>query len=213
MSSLPLGKLPRTNKASGPDVDRLLTAARDGCGESLGELTERYRRYLLLVAHQELSPEFRQKVSPSDLVQETFLHLQGGLQRFAGTSEEELVAWLRKILHFRALMAVRRHRTASRDISREVPLCSADDSGVAWLPADAAPSPSSRSVARERVADVNRGLASLSESYKAVIVLRNVERLSFRDIGLSIGCTPAAAQQRWLRAIAQLRRHLSSHES
>jgi DNA-directed RNA polymerase specialized sigma24 family protein len=119
----PLGDASRDDSRALNSACALMVAARDGCSRSLGALAERYRRYLLHVARESLSPALRAKVGASDLVQETLLHFQQQFARFEGSSEEELLTWLRRILYFRALHVARRYgSTAARDVRREISL-------------------------------------------------------------------------------------------
>src|SRR5262249_7844950 len=74
-----------------------LAEARAGLTEALGELLQECRNYLLLLANQKCDPDLSAKVSPSDLVQETFLEAQRDFGQFHGASEEELRAWLGRI--------------------------------------------------------------------------------------------------------------------
>src|ERR1700735_2333236 len=86
------------NGTRAPSPHRGLVEARQGSEKALGELFESCRNYLLLVANQELDPVLRAKVSPLDLVQETFLRAHHAFDRFTGSTEDELLAWLRRIL-------------------------------------------------------------------------------------------------------------------
>lgn len=204
---------PADDGASPPETLPLIAAARVGCNQSLGELTERYRRYLLLIAHNELSPELRIKMAPSDLVQETLTHVATHFDRFTGHSEQELLAWLRRIMHFRAVHAARRfYDVSARDLHREAPLAGGDDSGV--LPvADQAPTPLTTLLAFEELAALGNALTQLDEPSRQVILLRSVERKSFSEIGQVLACTPAAARKRWVRAVNSIRTVLHGHES
>src|SRR5262249_21485567 len=83
---------------SSADAAQWLPAARQGSREALGRLLEACRDYLLLVANKELDPQLQPKGGASDLVQQTFLEAQRDFARFAGNSEEELLAWLRRLL-------------------------------------------------------------------------------------------------------------------
>src|SRR5260370_29778115 len=86
--------------ASGPpsDPENLLRQARAGDGPALGRLLELYRNYLALLARLQIGRRLQGKVDPADLVQETFLEAHQSFGRFQGTSEGELVSWLRQIL-------------------------------------------------------------------------------------------------------------------
>jgi len=190
----------------------LIEAARVGCNRSLGELTERYRRYLLLVAHNELSPELRIKLAPSDLVQETMIHVAANFNRFTGSSEQELLAWLRRIMHFRAVHAARRfYGVSARDIQREAPLAVGDSSGAAPI-ADDSPTPLTTLLAFEELAALGNALAEIDEAERRVILLRSVERKSFGEIGQLLACSEAAARKRWVRAVNSIRTALNGHE-
>ncbi|MGD9722473.1 MAG: sigma-70 family RNA polymerase sigma factor [Pirellulales bacterium] len=202
------------NRSHGkPEASGLITAARSGCTQSLGELAGRYRRYLLLVANQSLSPALRVKVAASDLVQETLLHFQQQFGKFEGTSEDELLTWLRRILYFRALQVARRYGgTASRDVRRELSLSETNDSLDQMAVPDSAPTPCTEFLAREQLARLDAAIAGLSVENRQVIMLRNVDRLGFSEMGQLLDCTAEAARKRWVRAIAQLRAKMISDE-
>src|SRR5262245_66692989 len=82
----------------GGSLEQLLQAARAGSTEALGRVFEGCRHYLLLVANEGLESDLRAKAGASDLVQDTFLEAQQAFIRFQGTSERDLLAWLRQIL-------------------------------------------------------------------------------------------------------------------
>ena len=93
----------------------LLEQARGGNDVALGALLELYRNYLRLVARSLISSALRVKLEPSDLVQETFLKAHREFTQFAGRSEPELVAWLRRILVRSLANQVKHHRRQVRD--------------------------------------------------------------------------------------------------
>src|SRR5215470_14425159 len=103
------------------DAARWLPAARTGSAEALGRLLEGCRGYLLLVAQRELAPDLQAKGGASDLVQETLLDALRDFPRFQGTSEAEVLAWLRRLLLNNLVSFTRRYRDAGkRQIGREV---------------------------------------------------------------------------------------------
>src|SRR5262249_18694074 len=81
-----------------PELDVLLRRARAGDGLALGELLERYRNYLKLLARLQGDRRLKGKFDASDLVQETFLEAHRDFDQFRGVTERELAAWLRQIL-------------------------------------------------------------------------------------------------------------------
>jgi RNA polymerase sigma-70 factor (ECF subfamily) len=186
-------------------VARQLVAARQGSREALGQLLERCRKYLLLVANRELDPDLLAKVGPSDLVQETFLEAQQDFGRFDGGSETELLAWLRCIL-LNNLASVTRHycQTDMRLLAREIPMGDPEASELRNGLEDEASSPSSHIGAQEEDAQLQRALGQLPLQYRQVVGWRNYDRLSFPEIGARLGCSPAAARKLWGRAIEYL---------
>jgi len=201
---------------SSADMARWIKAAREGDAEALGLLFASCRQFLLMVANQQLPTDLQAKVSPSDLVQETFIKAQGNLERFQGESEEELLAWLRKILIHIVVDTTRYYWDADkREVGREIALDREDASGVLQrgiLSPEA--TPSSHAMAQESASELRRVLGQLPELYQQVIHWRNWERRSFEEIGRLTGRSAGAARQLWRRALEQLAQILGPpHES
>ena len=93
--------------------EQLIVQARGGDQAALGRLLELYRNYLRLVARSLIGAALRVKLEPSDLVQETFLKAHRDFAGFAGRSEPELVAWLRR--SWSGASPTRSSTTAARD--------------------------------------------------------------------------------------------------
>jgi RNA polymerase sigma-70 factor (ECF subfamily) len=193
--------------AFGRDVEAWIREARAGAPAALGQVLDPFRQYLLLVANQELPGELHAKLGPSDLVQQTFLEAQRGFGRFRGASEEELRAWLRRIL-LNLVANARRHYlgTDKRDVRREVPLDPGADA-AAEVPSPGADtdSPSALTRAEEDADQLRRALDGLSETARQVVRWRNYERCSFEEIGRRLGRSAEAARKVWVRAIERLR--------
>jgi RNA polymerase sigma-70 factor (ECF subfamily) len=198
--------------APAPDAAQWLPAARAGSKEALGRAFEACRAYLLLVAGRELDPELLAKGGASDLVQETFLEAQRDFGAFHGTTEQELLAWLRRLLLNNLANFRRRYReTAKRQAAAEVPLDAAGSSAE-WADALAAgtPLPGDELIAQEQAAAVRQALARLPEEYRAVLVLRCQEDRSFEDIGRQMNRSANAAQKLWARALHRLQQELEA---
>jgi RNA polymerase sigma-70 factor (ECF subfamily) len=188
------------------NVAAQLAAAHAGDAAALGELFRACHGYLLLVARGALAPELQAKGSPSDLVQETFLEAQRDFAHFHGTSEDELLAWLRRLLLNNVANFTRCFRgTDKRALAREVPLGEADSDHnlAAGLPADT-PSPGGRAVANEMAAALQRALKRLPDDYRRVILLRYQEERSFEEIAALLERTPNAVRKLWARALERL---------
>jgi RNA polymerase sigma-70 factor (ECF subfamily) len=188
-----------------------LDEARAGSPEATGRVLEACRWYLLAIANGELPAHVRQKVGASDVVQETFLEAQRDLNAFLGRSEEELLAWLRRILLNNAANVRRQYQTGKRDVAREVPLeQSGSTAGAAERLAAAISTPSSVVGRAEDAELLQAALNRLPEHMQQVIVLRHRENKSFAEIGEALGRSAAAARKLWVRGVEKLQRELQN---
>lgn len=189
-------------------IAALIRAAQTGSREALGELLETSRKYLLMSANRALDADLRPKVGASDLVQDTFAHVQIDFGKFRGTTEEELFAWLVAILNHRLANFTRDYRgTQKRDIGREIPL---EGSGefVNEL-RDRHPTPGTATIAREEQRRVEWALAQLPSALREILIERNWRRDSFAEIGARRGRSAEAARKLWSRALRRLEKVLS----
>jgi RNA polymerase sigma-70 factor (ECF subfamily) len=183
----------------------LLAAARAGSSEALGRALETCRRYLLLVAQRNLDPALQAKGGASDLVQETFLEAQRDFAQFRGTTEAELLAWLRRLLLNNAGTFARRYRdTNMRAVDREVALLG-EGSSAGGEVAGSDPTPSGLAMAEEQAQALQRALARLPDDHRRVLELRFQEGKSFEEIGRLLDRSPDAARKLWSRAMQRLR--------
>src|SRR5581483_9241354 len=84
--------------ADATEIAIWLRDARAGSREALGKLFDLCHGYLLSVARGELDLQLQAKGGASDVLQETFLEAQRDFARFQGTTDKELLAWLRRLL-------------------------------------------------------------------------------------------------------------------
>jgi RNA polymerase sigma-70 factor (ECF subfamily) len=188
---------------------RWLAQARAGSNEALGNLFDACRGYLLRVAGADLDRRLQAKGGASDIVQETFLEAQRDFGQFRGTSEQELLAWLRHRLRYRMSKFVRGHReTAKRAATREVPLNITASGTMSLNLAAEQTSPSQRAIAQERDDGVERAIERLPEDYRVVLQMRYREGLTFEEMARKLDRTPDSARKIWARAIEQLKSEL-----
>ncbi len=81
-------------------------------------IVEAYQPYLARLAEQHVTPGVNASLGASGLVQETWLAVWRGFLNFRGTTEAELLAWMKKILVNRLLREQRRVRAGKRDVRR-----------------------------------------------------------------------------------------------
>jgi RNA polymerase sigma-70 factor (ECF subfamily) len=188
-----------------------LLAARAGSAEDLGRLLMACRNYLLLVADRNLDPNLRGKISSSDVVQETFLEAQRDFGRFQGQVEEELLAWLTRVLLNNVANASRQYlATGKRALDREVSLTNDAAGQMAAELRQDTPTPSERLSAREQSAALSAAMKGLPEHHQQVLRLRYQEKLTFAQIGDLLGCSAEAARKHWARAVDRLQSELDS---
>ncbi|MBI2825523.1 MAG: sigma-70 family RNA polymerase sigma factor [Planctomycetia bacterium] len=205
-------KQPSEGSAGDPSprtqTERWINEARAGSSHALGRLLEGCRKYLLLVANQGLDSDLRPKAGASDLVQDTFFDVQRGFSAFRGSTEAELLAWVRAIMDHRLANHARRYRgTHKRDIGRELPLDAGDDRTDGQL-ADADRTPATMAAAHDDEARLQAALARLPETLRRVLLLRNWERATFREIGEIMNASPDTVRKQWGRAVRLLGREL-----
>jgi len=186
----------------------LIAAARRADRQSLATLLEQFRNYLRLLARTGIDTTLRGKADPSDLVQETMLKASLHFERFRGTSEAELAAWLRQILAQCLIHHARHYRASTRRADRERSLTDLLDRSSMHLSALAAPRNNlSESLPRGRDAGVilAEAMAELSDDHREVITLRNLEQLEWANVAAKMGRSADAVRMLWLRALKQLR--------
>jgi RNA polymerase sigma-70 factor (ECF subfamily) len=193
------------------ELEAWIEAARLGDRDALGRALVAVRDYLLLVANERLEPALKVKGNASDLVQDTFLRAQRGVQSFRGRTAGEWRQWLRKIL-IRNIAQDRRRflATAKRLVKREVTI-------PEQMPLESAAyleTPSRDLALRELKAALLDGLDRLPERHRAVVIWRQREGLSFEEIGSRMDTSAEAARKLWTRALARLRKELGpGHDS
>jgi RNA polymerase sigma-70 factor (ECF subfamily) len=201
---------------------QLIEEARRGTGTCLGELLERYRKYLWLLAKSQLDAKLRSKISEADLVQDTMLNAYRDFGRFRGQTERQLLAWLRQILIHRLQSYVQYYvLTGKRDVRRE---CSLNEFEEGQAPAngsgrdnatllDPGPSPCAVLIRQEDASMLAERLTQLPNDYRKVVILRSIQCMDFREVAARLGRSEGATRMLWLRAVEKLRQQVDAESS
>ncbi len=195
------------NEERKSSVTELIEKARAGDAASRDRLFAVCRSYLGVVARSQVETWLRVKVDASDVVQQTLLEAHRDFDRFAGSSEKEWLGWLKQILAHNAADFVRQyHGTAKRQARREVRFRDPGDSLSPGVPEPAAPdhTPSQELLRIDNELRVTVAVAELPPDYQEVIMLRNLQRLSFNEVAERMGRSRPAVQMLWIRAIKKL---------
>lgn len=171
----------------------LLTALRADDVGAWEELVRRYGPALLGVARRLV----RQEQDARDAVQDGLLSAFRALPTFRG--ESRLSTWLHRIVVNAALMQMRRrHRRSEEPIEPFLPTFTADGhhaTGVrAWHATEVAVANA------EARAAVRAAIDALPDTYRTVLVLRDIEEYTTQDVATFLGTTTNAVKVRLHRA-------------
>jgi RNA polymerase sigma-70 factor (ECF subfamily) len=191
------------------DPEFLLVMAKGGDGAALGRLLERYRNYMGLLVRLQVGRRLRSKVDVEDLLQEIWLEIHRKIALFRGGSEREFLTWVRRVIGAILANQVRHYiGTKCRDLRLERALADELDQSSRALNEGlvaSQSSPSQQAVRREQAVLLADALQDLPEDYREVIILRQLEGLSFPDVARRLGRTEDSVKNVWLRALARLR--------
>jgi RNA polymerase sigma-70 factor (ECF subfamily) len=193
------------NDSSG--TGRLLERIATGDRDALEPLMAEHRKYLRRVVDARMEPKLRQKLDPSDVVQETLTVASQRIDDYLARRPASFRIWLRSTALEQLVDARRRHQAQKRSLERDVRI--SDVSSMAIAKAFAASSPSERLLRHEVVAQVREALANMSEADREVLVMRHAEGLSNGDVAELLEMDPKTASKRYGRALQRLAAQLA----
>lgn len=143
-----------------------------------------------------------------DLVQETFLNAYRGFKNFRGAAQ--ISTWLYTIAS-RACLRMRRRRKGApeRELSLDEFIPTSDGEFRLQIPVEGLnPEDALQNKQLREALDV--AIGKLPKKYKMVLVLRDMEGLSAKDVGAIMGLNERAVKSRLHRARLFVRRELSA---
>ena len=143
-----------------------------------------------------------------DLVQETFLNAYRGIDRFRG--DAQISTWLYTIAS-RACLRMRRRRKGApeRELSLEEFIPTSDGEFHLQIPIDGL-SPEAALQNKQLREVLDTAINQLPKKYKMVLVLRDMEGLSAKEVGAIMSLNERAVKSRLHRARLFVRRELSA---
>jgi RNA polymerase sigma-70 factor (ECF subfamily) len=188
------------------ETRRLLEAVRAGEPGAAGRLLQRHRQYLLRLVELRMDPRLRPRADPSDVVQEAQMEANRRLDGYLKAPGLPFRLWLRQIAYDRLLMLHRRHvRAAQRSAGRDLMLPDHSSLALAEQFLARGPTPDESAVRRELAERVRQALARLPDAEREVLILRNLEGLSNREVAEVLAVDPATCSRRYGRAVLRLR--------
>ncbi len=185
--------------------EELIHRARSGDESAENELLQKCRSYVSLIARAQVEGWMRTKFDASDLVQQTLLEAHQGIKNFKGETEAEWLGWLRGILNHNTLDFARKYQgAAKRNVSREFSIDQGGDDSVQRELKDQTETPSRILLNREQEILMAEAVSQLPADYQEVVMLRNLQRLSFKEVAERMDRSSGAVQMLWLRALNRL---------
>lgn len=185
----------------GPDeiiVERALT----GDAEAFGEIVRRWERRIFALTYGMLGRE----EDARDATQETFLAAFRNLRGFRG--EAKVSSWLHRIAVNQCISRQRRAKVRS-----ESALDDEHDANGDCFATPLSYSPAKVAEGRQVTAAVRRAVNSLPIDLRQVVVMKEFEELTFREIADALDLPLSTVKSRLYTALKQLQMRLQKFES
>ena len=173
----------------------LLRLVRRGDDAAFGELLDRHAGRLFALAKSMLG----NAADAEDVVQETFTGAVRGMGGFRG--EASVKTWLTRIL-VRRVARLRRSQRVRKTVCIDENI-----DGAGRLPPGAA----TATVRADLRMDVGAVLAELSAEHRDVIVLREMQSMSYEEMARALGVPRGTVESRLFRARRRLRELLKDY--
>lgn len=182
------------------------------CPKRDGAMTERTRFERLTLPHMDAAYNLafwllRHRADAEDAVQDAYLRAYRSFRDFEG---ENIRPWLLKIVRNVAFRKLSDQKRAANVIFFDAAVSerTSGEAAVLQVPADGA-SAEERMIEAGEQAMVRRALVKLAPLFREVIVLREIEAMSYREIAELTGVPIGTVMSRLHRARTELRRTLT----
>jgi len=179
-------------------VERALT----GDAEAFGEIVRRWERRIFALTYGMLGRE----EDARDATQETFLAAFRNLRGFRG--EAKVSSWLHRIAVNQCISRQRRSKVRS-----ESALEDAEETNARSFATPLSYSPARVVEGRQETVAVRRAINSLPIELRQVIVMKEFEELTFREIAEALDLPLSTVKSRLYTALKQLQMRLQKFES
>lgn len=182
-------------------IDQVL----NGDYDAFEELVEKYQGRV----YRHLRKMVKDKQQAEDLLQETFLSAYKGLKGFAGSSS--FSTWLFRIATNAALMFLRKKKPESVEYDDQ--LAPILNGGMMTVSPEFVKTPLEVLLSKEGQQRIEEAIDNLPVLYRTVIVLRDVEGFSLKEVANIMDTSVAAVKSRLHRARNSVRGTLASYYS
>ncbi len=182
----------------------LLAAIRDGDEPAFQEIVRRYRNPITNFIYRMIDDYDR----AVELSQETFLRVYTSASRYE--ANYSFSTYIYRIATNLAISELRR-RKRRKFVSLLSPFTNDEGEAIEIDPPDANPLQDEVMIGDERRRAVARAITSLPEKYRAAIVLRDVEGLSYEQIAATLELSEGTVKSRINRARNLLKEKLTAY--
>lgn len=194
------GQSSSTGREAVDDRD-LVEAARRGDREAFRTLFERYHRRAYALAFGVV----RHPDDALDVVQDAFIKAHKYLDKFEGNSS--FYTWLYRIVMNLAIDHIRKHRRV-RPVELDEQRLADDGADEGLLPKLLGSNPGRALMDKEIRGRIDAALGELSENHRAVLVMRELEGLSYEEMAQAMGCSKGTIMSRLFHARKNMQRQL-----
>lgn len=192
----------------------LLQDALAGCQNAAGELFRRHDTMLRKVICLRMDRRIQGRVDLDDVIQDIYMEYARCLPDYSRFEQVPFNVWLRMIA-LRKLQTIHRHHlgTAARSADREIslfrgPLPDVNSNSLAIQLMGRHTSPTQAVVRAELQMAVQAALDEMEPIDREILALRHFEELSNTEVAHILGLTPAAASNRFIRALGRIKKLL-----
>ena len=183
------------------DDSDLVAKAKRGDRDAFRTLFERYHRRAYGLAYGVL----RHQDDALDVVQDAFIKAHKHLDKFEGNSS--FYTWLYRIVMNLAIDHLRKHRRVAPVELDEQHLAAATDDSL--LPKLLGGNPGRALMDKEIRARIDAALEELSENHRAVLIMRELEGLSYEEMAQAMNCSKGTIMSRLFHARKNMQRRLA----
>jgi RNA polymerase sigma-70 factor (ECF subfamily) len=185
----------------------LVQRAKTGENQALNLLLDRYMNRVLRIVRMRLGKHLRQKMESMDVVQEVMIRAIKDFDHFELQNEGAFLRWLSALIQNQISDLADFHSAEKRNQNKEASSGKKSDSDrsiLSQLPADSIYRPSVQFQLKQDVLELETALDQLSADQREIIIMRQYEELSFKDIGQTLTLSEDAARMQYTRALGKL---------
>ena len=191
----------RSATSSNVDDHELVLAARKGDRDAFKTLFERYHRRAYALAFGVL----RHADDALDVVQDAFIKAHKYLDKFEGNSS--FYTWLYRIVMNLAIDHLRKHRRV-KPVELDESRIESDAGDNTLLPKLLGGNPGRALMDKQIRTRIDQALEELSENHRAVLVMRELEGMSYEEMAQAMNCSKGTIMSRLFHARKNMQKRL-----